>query len=685
MPKKGEVLNSAPSPAITERKRAEKLKELEERYKELFEGIQDAVMVLGSEGKFLDCNYVTVQRLGYSRDEFRRLSPADIVHPDFHELMKDNLKRMWDGESTIMELAHRCKDGTIIPVEGNARRIEYQGKQAILVVARDITERKRAEEELRNSEERLRILFEYAPDAYYLNDLKGNFIDGNKAAEEITGYKRDELIGKSLLKLKLLSPRQIPKAVALLAKNALGLSTGPDEFILKRKDGNQVPVEIRAFPVKIKGQTLVLGIARDITEHKRMEEALRHAERDWRNSFNSLEDVMIIIDKDYNIENINDYGLALLGKSREEVIGRKCYQVVGDRETPIEDCPALLAARTKQVESVDRYEERFGKYFSIKSAPIFDEKGKIAKFIDLRRDITERKRMEHELQEKNEQLDAQNEELRSQSEELMAQQQELMEKTEEVEKANRLKSDFLANMSHELRTPLNVIIGFSELMSDEVPGKINEEQRQCLSDVLNNSKQLLSLINDILDLSKIESGKVELKLVNVALTEIIKSVTRTMMPMLAPRKQSLDIEIEEGLPPVYADEGKLRQVLLNLVNNASKFTLDGGKLRIEAVSDGDWCQVSVIDNGTGIKKDNQERIFEPFTQINVLPGEQREGTGLGLALTKQLVEMCGGKIWVKTEYGKGSQFTFTVPLATSSQPNPEEETSDEKKDTNCGR
>ena len=241
----------------------------------------------------------------------------------------------------------------------------------------------------------------------------------------------------------------------------------------------------------------------------------------------------------------------------------------------------------------------------------------------------------------------------------------LFEANKQLKKTTDAKSAFLASMSHELRTPLNTIIGFSELMIDEVPGEINEEQRQCLNDVLSSSKHLLSLINEVLDLSKIESGKVELRLSNIILTKVIESLKSTLMPILASRKQSLDIKIEEGLPSVYTDKAKLRQVLLNLLTNAIKFTSDGGKLKIEAIRDGDWCQVSVIDNGTGIKKEDQERIFEPFTQIDALPEEKREGTGLGLALTKQLVEMCGGKIWVESEYGKGSQFTFTVPLATS--------------------
>lgn len=241
----------------------------------------------------------------------------------------------------------------------------------------------------------------------------------------------------------------------------------------------------------------------------------------------------------------------------------------------------------------------------------------------------------------------------------------LSEANKELKKATQAKSEFLANMSHELRTPLNVIIGFSQLMIDKVPGEINEEQKQCLNDILDSSQHLLNLINEVLDLSKIESGKVELKLGNIALADIIESLKNTIVPLLTLRKQSLDIEIEGGLPPVYADEGKIRQVLLNLVDNSSKFTPDGGKVKIKAIRDGDWCQISVIDNGIGIKKEDQERIFEPFCQLdNPLPREKK-GTGLGLTLVKQIVERDGGRIWFESEYRKGSRFAFTVPLATT--------------------
>ena len=138
-----------------------------------------------------------------------------------------------------------------------------------------------------------------------------------------------------------------------------------------------------------------------------------------------------------------------------------------------------------------------------------------------------------------------------------------------------------------------------------------------------------------------------------------------MKPMLAPRKQSLEVDVEEELPLVHADKAKVRQVLLNLLSNATKFTPDGGRLKIEAVKEDNWCQVSVIDNGIGIKKEDQERIFEPFYQLDSPLTRERRGTGLGLAIAKQIIEKHGGRIWVESEYGKGSRFTFTLPLATT--------------------
>jgi signal transduction histidine kinase len=262
------------------------------------------------------------------------------------------------------------------------------------------------------------------------------------------------------------------------------------------------------------------------------------------------------------------------------------------------------------------------------------------------------------LREKNRQLDEQNQELRFH-------QQKLLEKTREVEQASQLKSEFLANMSHELRTPLNVIIGFSELMLDRVPGPVNKKQRQCLEDILSSGRHLLGLIDQVLDLSKIESGRTELKLTEVSLPEVIESLKNTMLPILKPKRQSLTVSLEEKLPPVYADKTKLRQVFFNLLSNSSRFTPQGGRIEIKAVKNGTHCRVSVADNGVGIKKEDQERIFDPFYQLDNSPSRQgNSGTGLGLVVVKQIVEKHGGRVWVESQYGKGSRFSFTLPLSS---------------------
>jgi signal transduction histidine kinase len=163
----------------------------------------------------------------------------------------------------------------------------------------------------------------------------------------------------------------------------------------------------------------------------------------------------------------------------------------------------------------------------------------------------------------------------------------------------------------------------------------------------------------------------ELKLANFAIGNLMEALRRTMATRFAQKNQSFDVKVEEGLPPVRADRDKVRQVLLNLLSNSSKFTPDGGKLRVEAVRENDWCRVSVIDNGIGIKKKDQERVFEAFCQLDNPLNKNAGGTGLGLTIARQIVEKHGGRIWVESEYGKGSRFTFTLPLATASQPYPE--------------
>ncbi len=527
------------------------------------------------------------------------------------------------------------------------------------------TENTRTAEQPGQSEELYRSMIELSPDAIIVADLKGVVLLCNTAAVRMSGYPKDEMVGKHFSRIGIIRLRDVPKYLKIFTAARSRKTHEPFVLSFHRKDGTIIWTEIRIGLLKLGNKTVIQSTLRDITERKRMEEALRESEEQFRDLFENASDLIQSVVPDGHFLYVNKTWRKVLGYSEEEVANLTLWDIIYPDSIPHcrEAFQKVMSGETlDNIEAVFVTKDR--KLITIEgSVSCRFEEGKPVATRGIFRDITERKQMEQALQEKNEQLDAQNEELRLQSEELMAQQQELVETTEEAARANRLKSEFLANMSHELRTPLNVIIGFSQLMIDEVPGEINNEQRQCLNDILESSQHLLNLINEVLDLAKIESGRVALKPETVVLADTVKSLTRSMLPLLRPRKQSLDVEIEEGLPPVYVDRGKLGQVLRNLVTNSSKFTPDGSKLKIKATSKDGWCQVSVIDNGIGIKKEDQERIFEPFCQLDYIPTNGKSGTGLGLSVVKQIIERYGGRIWVESEYGKGSRFTFTLPQA----------------------
>jgi len=258
-----------------------------------------------------------------------------------------------------------------------------------------------------------------------------------------------------------------------------------------------------------------------------------------------------------------------------------------------------------------------------------DEKGRVLGVFAAARDVTERKRFEQSLQE-----------------------------------ANRMKSEFLANMSHELRTPLNGIIGFTEFLVDQKPGPLNPKQKEYLSDVLNSARHLLQLINDVLDLAKVEAGKMDLHPEVFPLRKAIEEVTAVIKGIAQKKRISVGVSIGEGLDAVLLDQHKFKQVLYNLLSNAVKFTDDGGRVEIKAARlPVDRLEVQVRDTGIGIKTDDINKLFTEFEQLDTGTARRFEGTGLGLALTKKIVEFQGGQISVESEPGQGSTFSVVLPIA----------------------
>jgi signal transduction histidine kinase len=245
--------------------------------------------------------------------------------------------------------------------------------------------------------------------------------------------------------------------------------------------------------------------------------------------------------------------------------------------------------------------------------------------------------------------------------ELAARNREIEDKSRQIEAASHHKSEFLANMSHELRTPLNAIIGFSEVLTARMFGELNEKQDEYLKDIYASGQHLLSLINDILDLSKVEAGRMELERTDFDLPTAIDNALTLVRERAGRRGITLGWKLDDRLGMIRGDERKVKQVLLNLLSNALKFTPEGGRIDLHAALNEGLVEVSVADTGVGIAPEDQEAVFEEFRQVGTAD-KNVDGTGLGLALSRKFVELHGGRIWVKSQVGVGSTFTFTLPL-----------------------
>ena len=362
------------------------------------------------------------------------------------------------------------------------------------------------------------------------------------------------------------------------------------------------------------------------------EQELKVQEREKKVILDSLNELVIFVNPQLNIIWANKAALEYMHLDLEKAMGMRFKDTPDISGPPVEHLQLEEIFVSGNKESGE-FTAKDGNSWFIQAIPVTDDNGKIIGVLETCRDITGRKAAEKFYQEK-----------------------------QIAEIANRTKSEFLANMSHELRTPLNSIIGFSDLLCEQVFGELNEKQLKCASNISRSGKHLLNLINEILDISKVEAGKLELDYNEFELANKLNTI-KDLLSSIAGRKNiQIEIDMDSKLTSIRADEDRFVQIMYNLVDNAIKFSCENSSVKIGARIKGDLVEITVKDTGIGIKAENQHKIFKPFSQVDSFSSKKFQGTGLGLSLVKQIVHLHGGYVWFRSSPGEGSTFAFTIPI-----------------------
>jgi PAS domain S-box-containing protein len=576
--------------------------------------------------------------------EFVRLKQQTLEQEKLAEKLRTHAGKM---EAEIFQRAGEVQE---------ANRRLAAANQALL---RELSERKRTQEALTKSQKWLSTTLGSIGDAVIATDMNGAISFMNSVAESLTGWTQAEATGTpmdlvfDIVNKETRRPVENPVKKVFREGKIVGLA---DHTILRSKSGNEFDIEDSAAPILTdRGETIgVVLVFRDITDKKLAEEQTKRQKDLLQLILASVADGVVVADTTGKFLLFNSAAEQFIGIGAIEASPDQWSQQYGtfrpDRVTafPSNELPLVRAICGESSDAVEVFIRNAnvpeGRLLSVTGRPLKGEDGSLKGGVVVLHDISERKRAEEFM----------------------------LRAKEEAERTSKFKDQFLSTMSHELRTPLNAVLGFSDLLADERYGPLNDKQRRYIEHIHTGGKHLLTLISDILDLSKIEAGRMELAIGNLSVEGAFSEVLSVMQPLADKKSHALSAKADPGLA-VRADATRFKQVLMNLIGNAIKFTPEGGRIEVAGWPDAGKVRIDVKDNGPGIPDEEKTRIFEAFYRLRD-SGMKSEGTGLGLAITQRLVELHGGELSLNSQVGQGSCFCFSLPAAVSAREAPRRKT-----------
>jgi len=645
----GSILASYGCESLRAARSVESLRKSENRFRELANLLPEAVVETDAEMNLLFANQKTCDLFGYTQKDFEKgLNGVDLIaNKEKKKALTNSKKRKEGSRLGAVEYTAVKKDGSTFPILLHMNPIKkgklIEGFRGIIV---DISGRKQAEMEIKNSEERLKALFEHAPDAYYLNDLKGIIIDGNRAAEKLLGFKKNELVGKNFKELNILAKKDLPKAMTALARNTLGKASGPSEFTLYNKAGKEVEVEILTQPIKLEGKTTILGMARDVTERKKAEIMLQKSEEKFRSLVEDIGVGIGIVNLSESFIFSNAEADKIFGIRSGTLVGHSLLDFLDTENKALINNQNLIRKKGEKnqyqltIQSLDKKT----KYLDVTASPHLDDTGKHIGTLGFFHDITEQKVAEQEKQQLEQQL----------------------RRSQKMETIGTLAG----GIAHDFNNILAPILGYTEMAMMRLDQ--NDPLQNDLERVIKAAYRASDLVEQILLFSK----KSEKQRESLSIQSIVREALKLLRPSI-PTTIDIKQDINENCPLVRADATQIHQVIMNLCTNAWQAMEEkGGILKIElqqlqidksifkmypGLSEGNYARLSVIDSGPGMNEEILERIFEPFFTTKTVD----KGTGLGLSVVHGIVRSHKGDIQVQSKPGDGTTFHVFLPTVKS--------------------